>query len=248
MIQMSSIALASIVATSTIVYATTKYLVRIALDREEPRAAKKAGKLICGSQSGNEFLNEMKKAAERLAKKENETVELIGHDGTLLFGHWIPCERAKRVVIAMHGWRSSWYGDFGMIADFWEKNDCSVLYVEQRGQNNSGGDYMGFGLIERYDCLDWINWAIGRCGNEIPIYLGGVSMGATTVLMATGLDLPRNVHGVVGDCGFTSPHAIWKHVAKKICISLLVFEVLWQTLFSKRKSKWLPMIIPRLTL
>lgn len=88
-------------------------------------------------------------------------------------------------------------------------------YNEQRGQGGSGGDYIGFGPIERYDCLDWINWVIDRCGNEIPIYLGGVSMGATTVLMAAGLELPDNVHGIVGDCGFTSPHAIWKHVANK---------------------------------
>ena len=38
-------------------------------------------------------------------------------------------------------------------------------------------------------------------------------MGAATVLMAAGLDLPSNIHGIIADCGFTSPHAIWKHVA-----------------------------------
>ena len=46
----------------------------------------------------------------------------------------------------------------------------------------------------------------------MPVYLGGVSMGATTVMMASGLDLPKNVRGIVADCGFTSPEAIWKHV------------------------------------
>ena len=39
-------------------------------------------------------------------------------------------------------------------------------------------------------------------------------MGATTVLMAAGLELPKNVHGVMADCGFTSPRAIWQHVAR----------------------------------
>ena len=66
-----------------------------------------------------------------------------------------------------------------MISDFWYKNNCSVLYVEQRGQNNSSGEYMGFGLTERFDCLDWLNWEIERCGSDIPVYLAGVSMGAT---------------------------------------------------------------------
>jgi len=35
--------------------------------------------------------------------------------------------------------------------------------------------------------------------------LDGVSMGAATVLMASGLKLPENVKGLIADCGFTSP-------------------------------------------
>lgn len=212
-LKISGIAAATTAAASVTAYVTTNYLIKIALDREKPKVMQLVEQRISGSEFNNEFLNDLRVAAERLSEKTNEIVEITSHDGTSLIGHWIPCEHAKRVIIAMHGWRSTWYKDFGMIADFWEKNDCSVLYAEQRGQNNSGGDYIGFGPIERYDCLDWINWVTGRCGSEIPIYLGGVSMGATTVLMAASLALPDNVHGIVGDCGFTSPHAIWKHVA-----------------------------------
>lgn len=189
-------------------YFTTKFLVSVAVDREEPRIMGKAGKLISGSQKDNQFLIELETAAKKLEAKQNEIVTLTSRDGVTLIGHFIPSKTPKRLIIAMHGWRSSWAKDFGTMADFWEKNYCSVLYAEQRGQNGSGGDYMGFGLTERYDVLDWVNWAIDRCGQEIPIYLAGVSMGATTVLMAAGLDLPNNVHGIAGDCGFTSPQAI----------------------------------------
>lgn len=212
-LKVSGIAVTATAAASLTAYLTTRYLTRIAIDREEPKAFKKAGNLISGSQANNAFLEKRQEAAEKLAEKQNETVELVSHDGTCLIGHWIPCEKAKRIIIAMHGWRSTWYKDFGMVADFWEKNGCSVLYAEQRGQGNSGGDYIGFGPMERYDCLDWANWAASQCGNNLPIYLCGVSMGATTVLMAADLALPDNVHGIIADCGFTSPHAIWKHVA-----------------------------------
>lgn len=99
----------------------------------------------------------MESASESLAVQPNETVEIIAHDGEKLVGHYFPCEKPERVIIAFHGWRSSWHRDFGMISDFWYKNNCSVLYVEQRGQNNSSGEYMGFGLTERFDCLDWLN-------------------------------------------------------------------------------------------
>ena len=73
---------------------------------------------------------------------------------------------------------------------------------------------MGFGLTERFDCPQWVEWVIQRCGTELPIYLTGVSMGATTVLMAAGLELPDSVKGIIADCGFTSPEEIWEHVAK----------------------------------
>lgn len=214
-IRISGIVAAAAAGASLSAYLTTKILVKTAVDREGPRMMQKAGNLLAGTQKDNQFLAELDAAAKRLEAKKSETVTIIGRDGIPLVGHFIPNENPKRVIIAMHGWRSSWTKDFGTMSDFWEANDCSVLYAEQRGQNNSGGDYMGFGLTERYDVLDWVNWVTERCGSELPIYLAGVSMGATTVLMAAGLDLPDNVHGIAGDCGFTSPQAIWKHVANK---------------------------------
>lgn len=193
-------------------YLTTKYMMSVALDREVPKAPKGAEKLIMGNGPAQDFIDAMEEASEKLASEENETVTITAHDGIKIVGHWIPCENPKRILIAMHGWRSSWHRDFGMIADFWRSNGCSVLYAEQRGQGESGGDSMGFGLTERYDCLDWVNYINSRFGTNLPIYLCGVSMGAATVLMAAGLDMPENVCGICADCGFTSPDAIWRHV------------------------------------
>ncbi|MDD6735871.1 MAG: alpha/beta hydrolase [Clostridiales bacterium] len=207
-------AAATAAAAAVTAYLTTKLWVRTALDREEPKIMKKTGNMIAGSKQDDEFKQTWKAASDRLAEKEHEHVEIVGHDGIKLIGHFFPCENAERVIVAFHGWRSSWHNDYGMISDFWHEHKCSVLYAEQRGQNNSGGDYMGFGLIERYDCIEWINWAICRCGRRIPIYLAGISMGATTVLMASDLELPESVHGIMADCGFTSPKDIWKHVAQ----------------------------------
>ena len=144
-----------------------------------------------------------------------ERVELTARDGTPLVGHLRRSTEPKRFIIAMHGWRSSWYKDFGAVADFWHENGCDVLYAEQRGQGESGGDVMTYGLLERYDCADWVAWAAERRGGEQPIYIAGVSMGATTVLMAAGLpEVQAKVRGVMADCGFTSPEAIWRHVSE----------------------------------
>lgn len=199
-------------AAATLTYVTMKSLVKIALDREQPKIYQKQKAKLSGTGGQQELFKNLAEASEKLKNSGCETVEITAHDGERLVGHLHRCENAKRLIIAMHGWRSSWSGDFGVISEFWHENGCSVLYAEQRGQGESGGEYMGFGLTERYDCLDWANWANQNGFSDLPIYLCGISMGASTVLMAAGLDLPENVHGIMADCGFTSPHAIFKHV------------------------------------
>lgn len=191
---------------------TARHLVDIALDRQQPKVIGKSRERLRGSKELCDIIKVMSKASDELESSGCQQVEIKGYDGTKLIGHWRECETPKRVVIAMHGWRSSWAHDFGIIAPFWHSNDCCVLYAEQRGQGLSGGNYMGFGLLERYDCLEWIKWVNEKTGGTLPIYLGGVSMGASTILMTSGFDLPENVRGIIADCGFTSPHAIWKHV------------------------------------
>lgn len=203
------------VATSICSAIMTRYLTKLALDREVPDIMKQIEKRVAGSLASNEFIMALQEEGKQLAGKKHEIVEIVSTDGNRLVGHWFPQNHPKRVIIAMHGWRASWYRDFGMVSRAFEKNGCSVLYAEQRGQNLSDGEYMGFGITERYDCLAWANWVNHNISENLPIYLCGVSMGATTVLMASGLDLPQNVCGIIADCGFTSPYAIWKHVANR---------------------------------
>lgn len=203
-----------IAAFGALYHSTAKKLIKIALDREEPKSMSKGRKKLTGSKEMSEIMESLMDAAANLESCDLELVEITGHDDVKLVGHWHCPQNPKRVIVAMHGWRSSWSQDFGIIAPFWHDNNCAVLYAEQRAQGVSGGDYMGFGLLERYDCLNWINWVNERTEGKLPIYLGGISMGATTILMAAGFDLPQNVHGIVADCGFTSPHAIWKHVVQ----------------------------------
>lgn len=210
----SSVLIGAASVAGVVSYTITKKLVAMALDRYEDESEDISKKHISGEPEINVFKKVRENAAEKLESCPINTVEICAQDGVKLVGHWRTCDNAKRIIVAMHGWRSSWAKDFGLIADFLHENGCHVLYAEQRGQNNSGGNYMGFGLTERYDCLEWINWVNAQGYNNFPIYLCGVSMGASTVLMTSGFNLPENLHGIIADCGYTSPHAIWKHVAE----------------------------------
>ena len=196
------------------VRAVSKKLLSIAMDRDEPEIIRNGKEKITGSPEVANALHMSDAAAKVLESCGCADMEPISRDEIRLVGHFYECPTAKRIVIAMHGWRSSWAKDFGVISQFFHSNDCSVLSAEQRAQNQSEGEHMTFGLLERYDCLDWIHWINDHLDDSLPIYLAGVSMGATTVLMTSDLELPANVRGVVADCGFTSPHAIWKHVVE----------------------------------
>ncbi len=209
-------AMAGAAALGAAAYASTKYLVGIALDREQPKIPHlhKLGQRLKGSGDCEAFLDTLAQAAKKLETTPHDVITIKGYDGQHLVGHWFPAPEGKRTVIAMHGWRSGWSTDFGTMADFWRNSGCHVLYAEQRGQGSSGGAYMGFGMMERFDCLEWVKWVNSHLG-DLPVYLAGVSMGATTVLMTANLDLPSNVKGILADCGFTSPQDIFRHVAEK---------------------------------
>lgn len=195
---------------------TSKSMMNLILARKNPKHMEWGTQLVSGSNMFTEYAEEIAQASAHLEGLGGfEEVSLIAKDGVRLVGHWHPHPTPLRTVVALHGWRSSWSRDFGFIADFWFQNRCNVLFAEQRGQNNSGGSYMGFGMLERHDCAEWARWADLRTMGRYPIYLSGISMGATTALMATGLPLPSRLCGVIADCGFTSPHAIWKHVTEK---------------------------------
>ena len=208
----SGIAAGAVSAAAAISHGVTKKMASIAIDRPVPKVSEKAAERVTVPGAYSDFSKIRRDAANQLAAREHEIVEITAKDGVHLVGHWFCRDAAKRTIVAMHGWRSSWVDDFGIISDFWLRSGCNVLFAEQRGQNNSGGDYIGFGLLERYDCADWTFWVQEQC--SLPIYLCGISMGAATVLMASALPLAENVRGIMADCGFTSPHAIWEHVAK----------------------------------
>lgn len=200
--------------TGAVHLATTKRLVNVALNRQIPRQKSGAELRVSGGEMDEKFLRLRNETGERLRQMDSEAVETLGRGNVKLVGHWFAHPQPRRVIVAMHGWRSSWCKDFGLVIDFWLENGCSVLLAEQRGQGGSGGEYMGFGLLERHDCLAWVNWVNDRVSSSLPVYLCGVSMGAATVLMAAGLELPGNVRGIIADCGYSSPEAIWRHVAK----------------------------------
>ncbi len=142
-----------------------------------------------------------------------EQVQITSFDGLTLRGLFVAHPNPKGTVIMMHGYRSDGFADFSTLFGFYRSLGFNLLLPHQRAHLSSEGRYITFGLKERYDCLYWSRYVQNRIGGNI--WLLGVSMGASTVMMASSLGLPEGVKGIIADCGYTSPWEELKHVLKR---------------------------------
>ena len=61
-----------------------------------------------------------------------------------------------------------------------------------------------------------MKWCCRQCDGALPVYLYGISMGAATVMLSAGVGLPKEVHGIIADCGYTSPKALLNDVLHRL--------------------------------
>ena len=153
---------------------------------------------------------------KRMRAHPQEVFTIESHDGLTLRGRYFEFAPRAPMEIMFHGYRGTAdrYLCFGMDRAFALGHSC--LIVDQRTTGGSGGRVITFGLREYRDCLRWVDFAVDHFGPDVRIILTGISMGASTVLLAAGEDLPSNVVGVLADCGFTSAKAIIRKVAKQL--------------------------------
>ena len=144
-----------------------------------------------------------------------EPVEIVSFDGLKLRGRYYRASDGAPLELCFHGYRGTPSRDFSGGAAAHMERGHNVLLVEERAHCGSEGHYITMGVRERFDCAAWVRYAVDRFGPDTAIVLNGISMGAATVLMASGLDLPENVRGVIADCPFTSPAAISKKVLRE---------------------------------
>ncbi len=174
-----------------------------------------------------------------IAAKELTTlpVSLVNSEGLTLRARYYPTKDPKRLLILFHGLHSAWYRDFGAAIPFFHESGCDLLMVEQRCHGESEGKYISYGIKERHDVLTWLDWAEKHLP-PLPIYLGGLSMGAATVLMSTGLPLAGRVRGVIADCGYTTPHDIIHMTMKKTLRVATAPTMLGVELNCRIKGNW----------
>lgn len=170
--------------------------------------------IMAKSERERELILSMKASADALQSEKYEPVYIEADDKTTLFGRYYHKKMDAPLYIEFHGYKGEACRDFAGGDMIFKTFGHNTLLVDQRAHGKSGGKSICFGVKERHDCLAWVKYALKRFGN-IPIFLVGISMGGATVLMASDLELPSNVKGIIADCPYSSPKEIICKVCKK---------------------------------
>ena len=133
-----------------------------------------------------------------------ETFTIQSFDGLKLSANFYEYAPGAPMELMFHGYRGSAERDLSCGIPRCFKLGRSAFIVDQRCSGDSEGNVITFGVNEYKDCLAWIDFVIDHFGPDVKIILTGLSMGAATVLMAGGKDLPENVIGILADCGYHS--------------------------------------------
>ncbi len=162
------------------------------------------------------FREEMMGWMKSVRSMPHEPVSITSHDGLTLHGNYYEYTPGAPMEILFHGYRGNADRDLCGAVERCFSLGRNALIVNQRASGPSDGHVISFGINERRDCHAWIDFAIRKFGPDVKIMITGISMGAATVMMAAGDPLPKNVVGVLADCGYTSAEEIIKKVVREM--------------------------------
>ena len=146
--------------------------------------------------------------AQHLRTLPFQRFEIRSFDGLRLTAKYYEFAPGAPIELMFHGYRGNAERDLGGGVQRCFSVGRSAFVVDQRCCGDSEGNTITFGVYEHRDCLSWVDFALRQFGPDCKLVLTGISMGASTVLMAAGKTLPPNVIGVLADCGFSSAKEI----------------------------------------
>lgn len=179
--------------------------------------------------SEDEEQRKLEEITDWTAKQDFELVEIESEDGLKLKARFLKNENPSgKAVILAHGYKGNSEQMPG-ITKFYYEQGYDILKPDARGHGLSEGEYIGYGWHDRKDYVQWSRFLAEGAGAET-IFLHGFSMGAATVLMASGEKLPEQVKGIIADSGYTTVLEELSHQLKYL-YKLPAFPVMQVTSF-----------------
>ena len=146
-------------------------------------------------------------------REQHEHIYIESFDGLKLHGRYFNNPDSKNLIIFIHGVHATPFTNFAVHAKKALKEGYNVLLVDQRAHAKSEGKYITYGKSEHQDVLSWIDY-VDKNKDIDNIYLYGISMGATSVCLASEkIDNPK-VKALVIDSAYTTLEDLMKFLMK----------------------------------
>lgn len=130
----------------------------------------------------------------------------IVFDGVRLKSSYMGCGSGKTAVV-VHGYNSTPVNVMMLARMYRDSLGYNVWMPCLRNNGGSEGKCVQMGWLDRLDVLQWCEVAHSVFADTLQV-LHGVSMGAATVMMASGEQTPDYIRGFIEDCGYTSVYEI----------------------------------------
>ncbi len=131
---------------------------------------------------------------------------IIGYNNRKVHACYVPAQdpaKANGTAIVVHGYTDNHYVFLYLVRMYRDDFNYNVLFPDLQYHGYSEGDAAQMGWLDRLDLEKWITVAHNIFNDDFMV-LHGVSMGAATVMMASGDPLPEYVRCFVEDCGYAS--------------------------------------------
>src|SRR5699024_2518127 len=126
-------------------------------------------------------------------EQDFETKTLNAFDDVSLKGYYLSAEKpTNKMVVFAHGYLGD-AKDMSLFVKYYHEELCYHLFSpDLRCHCESRRHYLGFGLHDMLDIIDWLD-QLATEDSDAEIVLHGLSMWAASVLLARGEDLPDYV-------------------------------------------------------
>ena len=125
-------------------------------------------------------------------------VTLLARDRTALQAWWFqPRQSNGNCVLVLHGIADSRVGAAGFAPMFLDAG-YSVLTPDSRAHGASGGEFVTYGLLEKYDVLDWAAWMKNQGCRQL--YALGESLGAAVLIQSAAVQPVFSA--IVAECAY----------------------------------------------
>lgn len=131
---------------------------------------------------------------------------IIGYNGYKVHAVYAPAPRpdeAAGTAIVVHGYTDNHFVFLYLARMYRDDFNYNILVPDLQYHGYSEGRAVQMGWFDRFDVEKWAEVAHGIFDDDFMV-VHGVSMGAATVMMMSGDELPSYVKAFVEDCGYSS--------------------------------------------